>query len=70
MSRDGATEVEEGESELDQELIAQLKQMCVRDPMNISELLDSTKEDKAAHPELTDNEILREVLEAGDEGKQ
>ena len=35
-SKDGATEVEEEESELEQELIAQLKKLRVRDPMKIS----------------------------------
>uniref|UniRef100_M4B6R0 DDE-1 domain-containing protein n=1 Tax=Hyaloperonospora arabidopsidis (strain Emoy2) TaxID=559515 RepID=M4B6R0_HYAAE len=75
-SKDGATEVEEEESELEQELIAQLKNLRVRDPMMISELLDPMKiselldpieEDETAQPELTDNEILKEVLEADDE---
>ena len=35
--------------------------------MKISELLDPIEEDETAQPELTDNEILKEVLEADDE---
>ena len=66
-SKDGATEVEEEESELEQELIAQLKKLRVRDPIEISELLDPIEEDETAQPELTDNEILKEVLEADNE---
>ena len=66
-SKDGATEVDEEESELEQELIAQLKKLRVRDPMKISELLDPIEEDETAQPELTDNEILKEVLEADDD---
>ena len=66
-SKDGATEVEEEESELEQELIAQLKKLRVRDPMKISELLDPIEEDETAQPELTDNEILKEVLEVDDD---
>ena len=66
-SKDGATEVEEEESELEQELIAQLKKPRVRDPMKISELRDPIEEDETAQPELTDNEMLKEVLEADDE---
>uniref|UniRef100_M4BCE5 HTH CENPB-type domain-containing protein n=1 Tax=Hyaloperonospora arabidopsidis (strain Emoy2) TaxID=559515 RepID=M4BCE5_HYAAE len=66
-SKYGATEIEEEESELEQELIAQLKKLRVRDPMKISELLDPIEEDETAQPELTDNEILKEVLEADDE---
>ena len=54
-SKDGATEVEEEQSELEQELIAQLKKLRVRDPMKISELLDPIEEDETAQPELTDN---------------
>ena len=65
-SKDGATEVEEEESELEQELIAQLKKLRVQDPMKISELLNPIEEDETAQPELTDNEILKEVLEADD----
>ena len=41
--------------------------MRVRDPMKISELLDPVEEVETAQPELADNEILKEVLEAGDE---
>ena len=66
-SKDGATEVEEEESELEQELIAQLKKLRVRDPMKISELLDPIEEDETVQPELTDNEILKEVLKADEE---
>uniref|UniRef100_M4BTI3 HTH CENPB-type domain-containing protein n=1 Tax=Hyaloperonospora arabidopsidis (strain Emoy2) TaxID=559515 RepID=M4BTI3_HYAAE len=66
-SKDGATEVEEEEIELEQELIAHLKKLRVRDPMKISELLDPIGEDETAQPELTDNEILKKVLEADDE---
>uniref|UniRef100_M4BCM1 DDE-1 domain-containing protein n=1 Tax=Hyaloperonospora arabidopsidis (strain Emoy2) TaxID=559515 RepID=M4BCM1_HYAAE len=66
-SKDGATEVEEEESELEQELIAQLKKLRVRDTMKISEFLDPIEEDETAQPELTDNEILKEVLEADEE---
>uniref|UniRef100_M4B1X9 Uncharacterized protein n=1 Tax=Hyaloperonospora arabidopsidis (strain Emoy2) TaxID=559515 RepID=M4B1X9_HYAAE len=35
--------------------------------MKISELLDPIEEDETAHPELTDNEITKEVLEADDD---
>uniref|UniRef100_M4B5G2 Uncharacterized protein n=1 Tax=Hyaloperonospora arabidopsidis (strain Emoy2) TaxID=559515 RepID=M4B5G2_HYAAE len=35
--------------------------------MKISELLDPIEEDETAQPELTDNEILKEVLEADDD---
>ena len=63
-SKGGATEVEEKESELKQELIVQLKKLRVRDPMKISELLDPIEENETAHP---DNEILKEVLEADGE---
>ena len=35
--------------------------------MKISELLNTIEEDETAQPELTDNEILKEVLEADDE---
>uniref|UniRef100_M4C3B4 RxLR effector candidate protein n=1 Tax=Hyaloperonospora arabidopsidis (strain Emoy2) TaxID=559515 RepID=M4C3B4_HYAAE len=66
-SKYGATEVEEEESELEQELISQLKKLRVRDPMKISELLDPIEEDETAQPELTDNEILKEILGADDE---
>uniref|UniRef100_M4BZE0 Uncharacterized protein n=1 Tax=Hyaloperonospora arabidopsidis (strain Emoy2) TaxID=559515 RepID=M4BZE0_HYAAE len=52
-SKDGATEVEEEESELEQELVAQIKKLRVRDPMKISELLDPIEEDETAQPELT-----------------
>ena len=52
-SKDGATEVEEEESELEQELIAQLKKLRVRDILKISELLDPIEEDETAQPELT-----------------
>ena len=68
-SKDGATEVEEEESELEQELIAQLKKLRVRDPVKISELLDPMEEDETAQPELTDNGSLKVVLEADDEEK-
>ena len=55
MSKDGATDVEEEENELEQELIAQLKKLRVRDPTKISELLDPIEEDETPQPELTDN---------------
>ena len=35
--------------------------------MKISELLDPIEEDETAQPELTDNKMLKEVLEADDE---
>ena len=63
----GKTEVEEEEIELEQELIAQLKKLRVRDPMKISELLDPIEEDETAQSELTNNEVLKEVLEADEE---
>ena len=58
-SKDGATDVEEEESELEQELIAQLKKLRVRDTMKISELRDPIGEEETAQPELTDVEILK-----------
>ena len=62
----GKTEVEEEESELEQELIAQLRKLRVRDPMKILEL-DPIEEDETAQSELTNNEVLKEVLEADEE---
>ena len=35
--------------------------------MKISELLDPIEEDETVQPQLTDNEILKEVLDADDE---